>query len=237
MTMETKELDIVYCVKSGEPNEELRYSLRSLKNMPHNKVWIFGFAPNWVNRETVNVVEMKQNGNSKWEKCADSLRKIADTKELTEDFIWFNDDFFVLKPIEKLDYWYDRDLESRCHDFFVAFKGKAVNYPARLTQAKFALADANLPTLNYELHLPIIFNRKKFKKLWKLYPGVGAKRSLYCNTYGVKGEQRPDCKVYQTYQKANLKIDFISTSDASFKDGQVGKQIRNMFKEKCEYER
>lgn len=34
--------DIVYFVKESESNEELRYSLRSLKNFPRRKVWFYG---------------------------------------------------------------------------------------------------------------------------------------------------------------------------------------------------
>ena len=34
--------DIVYFVKDTDTNEELRYSLRSLANFPHGKVWFYG---------------------------------------------------------------------------------------------------------------------------------------------------------------------------------------------------
>ena len=40
--------DIVYVVRPGERNEELRYSLRSLSNLPHGRVWIAGYMPKWV---------------------------------------------------------------------------------------------------------------------------------------------------------------------------------------------
>ena len=53
MGLKTEDLDVVYCVKELITNEELRYSLRSLRNLPHRKVWIFGGCPKWVNTEEV----------------------------------------------------------------------------------------------------------------------------------------------------------------------------------------
>ena len=37
--------DVVYFVKDTKENEELRYSLRTLKNFPHAKVWFYGGCP------------------------------------------------------------------------------------------------------------------------------------------------------------------------------------------------
>ena len=41
------EMDIVYVVRPGDENEALRYSLRSLANIPHRTVWIAGYRPKW----------------------------------------------------------------------------------------------------------------------------------------------------------------------------------------------
>lgn len=40
--------DIVYFVKESAKNEELRYSLRSLKNFPHGRVWFYGYCPSFL---------------------------------------------------------------------------------------------------------------------------------------------------------------------------------------------
>ena len=53
--MRTKDFDVVYCVKDDPDNEELRYSLRSLKNLPHQKVWIYGGGPKWLNEEAMKM--------------------------------------------------------------------------------------------------------------------------------------------------------------------------------------
>ncbi|MFF3129757.1 hypothetical protein ACFVRD_48125 [Streptomyces sp. NPDC057908] len=40
--------DIVYVVRPWNQNEQLRYSLRTLANLPHRRVWIAGYCPTWV---------------------------------------------------------------------------------------------------------------------------------------------------------------------------------------------
>lgn len=230
--METKDLDIVYCVKTGENNEELRHSLRSLVNLPHRKVWIFGYVPSWV--QNVEKRPKKQVGGNKWEKTADSLWQIATEEGLTDDFILFNDDFFVMNPQTTIPYWYDRTLRQRVGEFHSKRMFSA--YTFRLDDAREALEKRGKTIWNYELHLPMIFNREKYKEIWKLYPGIGAKRSLYGNEYNVGGKQRPDCKIYQTFGRVNPSIDFISTSDGSYRAGEVGRMIRKKFNERSIYE-
>ena len=203
--METKNLDVVYCIKNAPTNEELRYSLRSLKNIPHSKVWIFGYAPEWI--RSVEIVRQDQKGLNKWEKCGYSLKSICENEGVTEDFIWFNDDFFVMSEIEKLPYYIDRTLEERFRDFKrKSFYGTPSRYAYRLQDAANALKTKGRTTVNYELHIPMIFNRKKLLKLWDIYPNIGAHRSLYGNEYSVGGEQRYDVKIYNNYSKPSLQV-------------------------------
>ena len=113
--MKTGALDIVYCLKAGSKGEELKYSLRSLKNLEHNRVWIFGDCPDWV--DNVNFVPIQQTRGNKWLNTAGLLKEICDNDNITEDFIWFNDDFFVLKKMDSLNYYHDRTLNRRVLDF------------------------------------------------------------------------------------------------------------------------
>jgi len=230
--MQTNTLDIVYTVKQNKNNDELRYSLRTLENLPHRSVFIFGYVPDWA--QNVIARPMAQKGNDKWEKTADSLWSVANEKDLSEDFVLFNDDFFVMSPVQRLPYYFDRTLEQRIGDF--RKKGMLNSYTTRLFNASEALKSRGKTTKNYELHLPMVINKEKYKKLWELYPGIGAKRSLYGNEYMVEGIQRPDCKIYQTYDHPNLGIDFLSTTDGSFSSGRAGQEIRRKFNKKCIYE-
>ena len=58
-------MDLVYIVKNSEVNEDLRYSLRSVaKFVPHDKIWIVGYKPSWV--QNVEYLPVPQNLGSKW---------------------------------------------------------------------------------------------------------------------------------------------------------------------------
>lgn len=231
--METSKLDIVYCVKDSFYNEELRYSLRSLCNLPHAKVWIYGIGPNWLTN--VEKQHPCQNKNNKWLNARFMLDEICKNDSITENFIWFNDDFFVMKPTEEIYDWYDRTLEDRAGDF--SKKSVGFLYPERLKKTAAALRNDGFTTDNFELHLPIIFNRERLLELSKQYPDLGAIRSIYKNINAKDKVQRNDVKIYDRQNYPNIKIDFLSTTDDSFRVGKVGRYIRNIFDKPCEYEK
>ena len=73
------------------------------------------------------------------------------------------------------------------------------------------------------------------------FPDVPGFRSLYGNYFGVGGVDVHDMKIKQmNYGRMDLvenEWDFLSTSDSSFRDGEVGRFIRNKFKERSRYEK
>ena len=55
--------DVVYILKNGCDGYELRYSLRSLANMDHGKVWFVGGQPDGLYPD--ERMEFEQEGASK----------------------------------------------------------------------------------------------------------------------------------------------------------------------------
>lgn len=231
-----KKLDIVYCLKEGSKSEELKYSLRSLSNFPHAKVWLYGGCPDWINKDKVNWVHINQNCGNKWSNTSLLLTEIAKNDNISEDFVWFNDDFFILKPIDHLGYYYDRTLSQRAQDFFRKQVSNG-NYVRRLRIAERELKWSHQTTNNFELHIPMIFNRKKLLQIINTYPKIGAKRSLYGNCIVKDAKLMKDVKIYDITSLPEDSWTFLSTSDLSFINGEVGKWIRKKFKTKSEYER
>ena len=230
--MKTDDLDVVYLVKQEGSNEELRYSLRTLKNLPHRKVWIFGDIPEWC--QNIEARPMKQHGRSKWEKSNDSFIEACKEEELSENFILMNDDFFIMKPVGELDYFFCGTLAQRIRTLVGKYGTSSYSQMLRHT---VDLLEANgKPTLNYALHLPMIFNKEKVLKLKEQFPDEVINRALYGNWYETGGKNRADCKIYQTYARPNPKIDFLSTTAGSFYGGLVGKSIKERFDIKSEYE-
>lgn len=235
--MPTDDFDIVYCLKPCLNNEEFRYSLRSLQNIPHKSVWVYGSCPNWVNFNNVHFVPVAQNAATKWLNTKTMLQQISRNPLITKNFIWFNDDFFVLKPISTLDYWHYGTLDERAERTKAGTKDHNMSrYGQRLQQLSAVLTSEKYDTANYELHVPIIFNRHRLGSVLARHPQVELCRSLYCNVYKVGGRKRRDVKIEDLTHKIPDENVFCSTSDASFRSGKIGIQVREMFPQKCEYE-
>lgn len=239
LNMETKDLDIVYVLKNGGTKDEFRYSLRSLVNFPHRNVWVYGDCPEWATG--VFTVPVKQFG-IKWQNTSEMLKQAALNRHLSENFVYFNDDFFIMRPSDTLDYYYAKTLSDRIDSCKIKTGGVIVpsRYGQQLQMCDNYLAKNKLSTRNYELHIPMIFNRQKLAQAIRKLPdkGFGARRSLYGNLYDVGGVEREDCKIYGLLDNfPGGKERFVSTTDLTFARGLVGRQIRAKFKDKCMYEK
>ena len=95
--MQTK--DVVYIFRKGRQNSlALRLSLRSLVNVPHRDVIIVGDLPEWVDKDKVKHFPCKDSSSIKTLNAWNKLRFICE-QDISEDFILFNDDFYVMKPL------------------------------------------------------------------------------------------------------------------------------------------
>lgn len=233
---ELKDMDIVYVCKVSPSNEELRYSLRSLKNIPHRKVWIYGYKQDWI--QNVEYVPIRQDGQTKWDNASKQIKAICENDNISEDFILFNDDFFVCRKINELPAFFDRTLSARLGDFLQKYKWHYWSgYMRRLRVAKETLRKNGYTSYNFELHYPMVFNRKKLLGVYEDYSDIGAKRSIYGNMYSIQKVQSDDCKIYTLLDVPRYDATFLSTNDGSFERGQVGIFIRNKFSKPCEYEK
>lgn len=225
--------DIVYFVKNTTDNEELRYSLRSIEqNFPYNKVWFAGGCPIGIKPD--KRLEVIQMGENKWEKVGDMIARVCKCDEITEDFWLFNDDFFVMKPVDNIPPYYHGTLAELIERIERNFGG-ASPYTDRLRDTIKLLEERGLETRNYEEHMPMLFNRKKLLDMYNA--GIrGASRSLYGNLYKIGGEDKPDVKIFSKDKKPSGIEDFLSTTDVSFNSGRVGETIRSKFAEKCRFE-
>lgn len=223
--------DIVYFVKDTEINEELRYSLRSLKNFPHNKVWFYGGCPKDLSPD--HHIYVKQDQPTKWANIFKMFKLAVQNKDISKNFWLFNDDFFVMEPVEKGPNWFDGDLYKRV----VTLEDKHDGITAYSQQLRYTLQELEgmgCNTVNYALHVPMLINRKKGRELSKIMDGPMI-RCVYGNYFNVGGEQHSDVKI-DSVNKLYKGGEYLSTNDKSFK-GDVGDQIKSIFSEKCKYEK
>lgn len=222
--------DIVYFVKDTEINEELRYSLRSLKNFPHNKVWFYGGCPKDLSPD--HHIYVEQDQPTKWANIFKMYKLACQNDDITEDFWLFNDDFFVMEPVEKGPNWFDGDLYKRVVTLEDKHDG-ITPYSQQLRYTLQELEGMGCKTVNYALHVPMLINREKARELCKIMDGPMI-RCVYGNYFNVGGEQHSDVKI-DSVNKLYKGGEYLSTNDKSFK-GAVGKQIADLFPEKCKYE-
>lgn len=234
--MNLKSLDIVYIVKNTKYNGELRYSIRSVcQNFPFRHLWIVGNLPEGIKCD-YHIPVKQDPKKTKYENVHDLLEVIANNTYISKNFVLFNDDFFVLKPVKHLPIYVNGTLPELIE--YVKRNAGVVNsrYIEKINCTIEDLTKRDLPCNNFELHIPIIFNKKVFKDLMKNNGKCG--RSLYCNQlYDVeKCVSTRDVKIYSMNQVPSKDQTFVSTTDGSFNIGEVGKYLRGKFNEPCKYE-
>jgi hypothetical protein len=175
--------DIVYVVKPGERNNALRYSLRSLGNLPHRRVIIGGSCPTWVK----NVVHapVPRLSRSKFDSIEANLKGALHDPDIADECVYFNDDFYVMVPLERVP---------------ILHGGPAADYhPSDQIGKRFkkTIAALDMPdALTYDgTHVPLPIIRDDVFKAFELSPGGIKWRTWYGNICRIGGERTHNAKV------------------------------------------
>lgn len=249
-----KQYDLVYILKQSEDNPDLKMSLRSIeKYCTFRKIWIVGYKPSWLTN--VEYLPTVQTGN-KWKNSELNWRTACECPDISEDFILMNDDFIALREIhdwknslnvclgtisDEANIWKRKQRPSRWQYGFM--------YAEDLLKKCYANTD-----YNYEVHMPIIINRKKYLKFLNMKPikefmetpKVLHKRSIYKNLFPEEGVSLPhkikDVKLLLGYDLTDgyLKENWLSVFDDVIgnilKFPKVNKFLEQMFPEKSKFE-
>ena len=209
-------MDFVYICKPGD-NEELRYSIRSvLYSFPDANIWVVGGKPAWYSG---NYIPVDQK-HHKYANAIYNLQAICDSDKISEEFILMNDDFFIIKKINKIDNFYNGLLSIKI-DRYTKITGSSM-YIKKLILTKNRLIEYGIEDpLDYELHIPMVMQKEKLKDIILKYPSC-LWRSMYGNIYNVGGSQMEDVKIY-TNKKHSARSNeiaehstFLSTEDQAF---------------------
>jgi len=188
-------IDLVYCIGKGSrwQNNEIRFSLRSAQTHLKNfrNVWVIGDLPPFL--QNVNHIPAKDDQTIHEENVRRKLLKACNHPEISDTFLFLNDDHFILADSDATEYPYLYNSTIR-----EAIKNRGMdNHGVRFQNTLKALEAKLLPTKNFELHFPIRFEKDKFKEILGELPPkhLGYKlRSLYCNTLNIEGKEIKDCK-------------------------------------------
>ena len=216
--------DVVYILRHGDDNEELRYSLRSLSNLPHHRVWLAGGQPSWTSNVQRLPVPVKRD---KYTTIYANLEAVADCAELSERFVLFNDDFFLMRPVANVEPMHRGPFKQALR----GYGSRRDAYTKRLRDAAERWPDG----LCYDsTHVPMEMEKGRLRDV------LDGPRTLWKSDYGnfhkVGGVQVKDVKIKRQKVPTPDAV-WVSTSDASFKRNEVGKWVRRRLPDPSPYER
>lgn len=209
-------MDIVYICRDGE-NEELRYSIRSvMQNLPHDNLWVVGGRPNWYKGAHIPVIQNK----TYFLNAKTNMRRVLHSDQISDKFILMNDDFFVMQPVEELQYMYSGLLLDKIQLREKQNPGDLYTKMLLKTYSELYQRSHIKQPLDYELHVPMMFEKEK---LSSVIGSQGLWRSMYGNIYNVGGEQFTDTKIYNkdhvlSKNIINIESKYLSTEDKVFED-------------------
>lgn len=225
--------DLIYILKADIETEELKFSLRSVeKNFPINRVWFVGGQPEGLEPD-IRIPHV-QVGNSKWEMIRSSMWKAVNDERLSEDFFLFNDDFFVMEPVDTDSFrnFVDGTLGRRIDELHSESGMNA--YTRTLFKLEQELKTMHEPTMNFDVHLPMLLNKEQVRST--LYKCSSPQmRSVIGNINRLPFVIHPDVKVYDL-ESVPVNETYLSTNDDTFRKGNVGKYIRETFTTKSRFE-
>ena len=201
-------IDAVYLCRSGR-NEELRFSLRSLRNLPIRNVWLVGGKPDWY---TGDFLPVDQTG-TKYQITERAMTAACEHAPISDRFVMFNDDFYVLEdgplpapmhrgPIADLIAWYFDQGHTPASSAYLAFMVRTLE----LLQQK------GVPEpLSYELHIPMVVHKEGMLDATK---DSGQQRSMYGNLQRIGGKYTEDVKVNRGDHRPEGR--WLSSRDTTF---------------------
>lgn len=219
--------DVVYPVKHQKDHEELRYSLRSLSNFAHGRVFLSGDIPKW----TKNIIEIPRpkDGINGHQNAFMNLREALDHPELSEEIVVMNDDMFFLRPITEIPIYRGREV------------GFATWKAASVVTMQVMKKLGTWSGFSYEQHVPFVCEKSKLINILDSTREISDKyerafwRTIYGNHYRIKGEMIDDVKVRVNPRLKENQI-FVSSEDTTF-EKHIGAYLKELFPEKSIYEK
>ena len=229
-------MDFVYVCKQG-PNEELRYSIRSvLASFPDATIWVIGGKPGWYSG---NFISVRRSHNT-YDTVSKNLSALISCPDISEEFVLMNDDFFITKKIDSIDSYHRGKmldmisvLSNRCAQFGMdrSYLNK-VERTYKFIKNKYEVSEP----INYEIHMPMKMEKSKLEPLIN-QPALW--RSNYGNRYNVGGIESQDVKVYGSewyisFDYLNTDSIYVSSNDDSFES--MKPWLHNLFPNPSKHE-
>lgn len=245
MTDFTKKLvDVVYPLGNGSKwdNNEIRYSIRSLQEhiFQVRDVYIIGELPDFL--QNVKHIPFVDEHQFKETRIALKVLEVCNTSLISEDFLFMNDDHFLLADYGPFEFPYFHKESISATAQARRFQD---SYRKSLLNTYMALTKNGHLTHNYDVHCPIVYNKARFSQMFELYDwevnyGYVVK-SMYCNTFKVEGIKTDDFKLNSPMSVSQLQAinntrEFFSIGDKGINED-LKTYLEILFPEKSQYEK
>lgn len=228
-------MDMVYVNRDGE-NPELMYSLRTLKNVDHEKVWIFGGAPVWINHDTVRHQHRRQAGSS-YSSTRGHIAAACQTDKVSDPFLLWNDDFYAMQPVGRVPVYHRGSLEGMLERFSTVktLWAKGLRETASLMEKRGLLDGA----MSYDTHLPLVVYKAEMLEALRLAKSIRTDavhlRTLYGAVANLGGVGHPDPKLMRKSGPFPSGA-WLSSGDDTFRST-IEPVLRYLFPDKSPYEK
>jgi len=236
--------DIVYILGKGSmwSNDELRYSLRSLEQLGRNygKVFLIGEKPDFISDEVIFISDPDMH-NNKARNIHEKIVTASFQKEISDDFVLMNDDYYFIQDYDFADYEYNYQYTLQ----------QTLKLLGKNIYAKHVLATIkqlqNPKAGNFDTHYPFVINKELYllqssKIDWNVKFGYLTK-TMYVNNllnhstidiaYRIK--RKSDCLMYKPGQVLpNFTV--ISVSDRGLTD-EIKEMLIEKFPNKSKFEK
>jgi len=245
-----KQYDILYPIGAGSQwnDAELRYSLRAIEQnlKGYRNIFIVGRCPDFIDKSKVIHIPADDPLNSNADgNISLKVLKACQNERLSDDFLFINDDHIINKSMRISDIGYYH--KGNFADFPESFWNTEL-HRRRLKRTFEILKERGLSTYHFDLHVPIIFNKQKFKQTipsFDFTKGIGfTTKSIYANPVipdtkkEFIGERKK--KIFKflkidTIAKVFDKAKFISYNDFGL-NGELKYFLAKRYPERSQYE-
>jgi hypothetical protein len=198
-------MDVLYTLGKGSlyQNAEIKQSVKLLnRHVDYDRLFIIGEEPGIGGKyEFIPFKDQLTRTNNVFRKIVE----VCENYDISEDFLYMMDDVFILKDS-------DIDHYPMYHSGELKYFPNISSYFKELNNTKLFLVKHSKPFLNYGVHCPIVYDKKKIMEIDSFYwKEVNERhnqlnpRILYGNyTEGNKVFTK-DCKLIRDYPMEEIK--------------------------------
>lgn len=220
---------VVYPYKREGYEFELRFSLRSLVNMPHGQVIIAGDRSRIVSDRVVQVANAQHR--NRYLASTDNIVAAIERAGVSGNFILMNDDFFIMRKGKPKLYH-----RGRLVDYLQSSSHKGQYRAAIARTLEICEAHGVDEPLFYGIHAPVVMNAEKLCDLVTEFRGENyLLKTLYFNLHKQPSKLAKDVKLHG-WQYPPPSVPVISSSDRVARDRDFRRWLALQFPKPSPYE-